>query len=91
VVVYHRTHGVTEFVAREQSLRVIVDRLQRASVPRLVIESRQDDQDDRRTIGRARATTPALVFEHRFGPDEPLLWSPMASRGPSAPEQDGGR
>lgn len=74
VVVCHRTHGITEFVARERALRVVVDRLQQASVSRLVIESRQDDREDQRTIARARSARPPLVFEHRAGAEEPLLW-----------------
>jgi hypothetical protein len=74
VVVFHRTHGITEFVARERALRVVIERLQQAFVSRLVIESRQDDRDDQRTIARARSATPPLVFEHRAGADEPLLW-----------------
>jgi hypothetical protein len=74
VVVCHRTHGVTGFAARRLALARVVERVQASSVPRLVIESRHDDVDDRRTIGRARRPAPALVFDHRLGGDEPMLW-----------------
>lgn len=40
----------------------------------LVIESRQDDTDDERTIHRHRQPEPRLVFEHRRETDEPMLW-----------------
>lgn len=74
VVVCHRRHGVTEFKARERCLTAIVERIQADEVARLVIESRRDDSDDHRTIHRARAALPSLVYEHRSGRDEPLLW-----------------
>lgn len=32
------------------------------------------DADDERTIHRERHREPRLVFEHRRGTDEPLLW-----------------
>jgi len=73
-VVAIRSHGVTEFQAREHCLRHIVEDLQARSVPRLTIESRQDDRDDQRTIARARTRHPPLVFEHRDAAVEPLLW-----------------
>ena len=38
------------------------------------MESRQDDRDDQRTILRSRAPEPLLTFDHRRGPDEPILW-----------------
>ena len=74
VVVRRRRHGVTEFEARTRCLVHIVGALQLRSVDRLVIESRQDDMDDERTIHRHRQPEPRLVFEHRRGIDEPLLW-----------------
>ena len=74
VVVCRRHHGVTEFEARTRCLAYIVGALQVRSVDRLVIESRQDDVDDARTIHRHRLREPRLVFEHRRGSDEPLLW-----------------
>ncbi|MEI2704346.1 MAG: hypothetical protein V9E89_03565 [Ilumatobacteraceae bacterium] len=74
VVVCRRRHGVTEFQARTRCLAYIVGALQLRSVDRLVIESRQDDVDDERTIHRHRQRAPRLVFEHRRGVDEPLLW-----------------
>ena len=43
-------------------------------MPRLTIESRQDDSDDRRTIARSRLPEPSLVFDHRQVSREPLLW-----------------
>lgn len=73
-VVCVRGHGVTEFQARGACLGALVTDLQRRSVERLVIESRQDDRDDQRTIGRVRLREPRLVFEHRRGVDDPLLW-----------------
>ncbi|MFN8020856.1 MAG: hypothetical protein U0Q03_04935 [Acidimicrobiales bacterium] len=74
VVMCRRRHGVTEFEARARCLEHIVSALQERSVERLVIESRQDDVDDERTIRRHRQQEPRLVFEHRRGVDEPLLW-----------------
>ncbi len=69
-----RTHGVTEFQARAACLTAIVRLLQARSVPRLTIESRQDDRDDQRTIALVRQPEPPLVFEHVVGRREPLLW-----------------
>jgi hypothetical protein len=74
IAVCARTHGVTEFNARDACLAEIVRQLQARSVPRLTIESRQDDSDDRRTIARSRASQPSLVFDHRQGSREPVLW-----------------
>jgi hypothetical protein len=74
VVVCRRRHGVTEFEARTRCLAYIIGALQMRSVERLVIESRQDDVDDERTIHRHRQREPRLIFEHRRGRDEPLLW-----------------
>jgi hypothetical protein len=71
VVTCQRRHGVTEFEARSRCLASIVATLQLRSVDRLVIEN---DVDDERTIHRQRE--PRLVFEHRRGTDEPLLWIP---------------
>jgi len=53
---------------------VIVTRLQERAVGRLVIESRQDDRADERTIHAARRPQPRLVFEHRISAGEPMLW-----------------
>jgi len=69
-----RSHGVSEFEARSRCLATIVAALQARGVDRLVIESRQDDTDDERTVLRNRRPEPRLVFEHRRGVDEPLLW-----------------
>ena len=74
IVVCARTHGVSEFHARDACLAAIVRLLQERSVPRLTIESRQDDQDDQRTIVLSRLPEPSLVFDHRQGLREPLLW-----------------
>ena len=74
ITVRTRTHGVTEFDARDACLGEIVRQLQGRSVPRLTVESRQDDRDDRRTIARSRAPEPPLVFDHRVSSLEPLLW-----------------
>ena len=73
-VVCIRSHGSTEFQARAMCLAEIVRELQERSVPRLTIESRQDDRDDQRTVLRARRPEPSLVFDHRRGQREPLLW-----------------
>ena len=70
----HRPHEVTEFEARARCLGYIVSAVQGRSVERLVIESRQDDLDDERTIRRHRQRELRLVFEHRRGVDEQLLW-----------------
>ena len=74
VVICHRNHGITEFRAREQCLSEIVLHLQRDAVPQLVMESRHDDREDHRTIPRARRVEPPLVWEHRLGAEESLLW-----------------
>lgn len=74
VVVCTRGHGVSEFQARALCLRQIVRLLQERGVPRLTIESRHDDWDDQRTIVRVRLPEPPLVFDHRLGLREPLLW-----------------
>ena len=74
VVICHRNHGITEFRAREQCLSEIVLHLQRDAVPHLVMESRHDDREDHRTIPRARRVEPLLVWEHRLGAEESLLW-----------------
>ena len=74
VVVCTRGHGVSVFHARDACLAEIVRLLQERSVPRLTIESRQDDRDDQRTIGKSRLSEPSLVFDHRQGLREPLLW-----------------
>lgn len=73
-VVCTKDHGVTEFQARATCVSVIVERLQARRVAKLVIESRQDDYDDARTITQARVPEPRLVFEHRPARYEPLLW-----------------
>ena len=67
-------HGITQFRARSSCLAYLVGELQRRSVSLLVLESRQDDRDDFRVIERVRASDPPLVFEHRPGGTEPLLW-----------------
>jgi hypothetical protein len=69
-----RAHGVTEFRARDECLAELVRRLQADGVERLTIESRQFDQDDVRTIVRARSKEPSLTFDHVVGLREPLLW-----------------
>ena len=74
VTVCVRTHGVTQFVARAACLAEIVRRLQSLEVPRLTIESRQDDRDDQRSIQRVRSADPLLVFEHVEPLGEPILW-----------------
>ena len=74
VVVVQRSHGVTEFAARHQCLTAIVQRLSAEKVSHLTLESRMDDRDDRRTIGQVRKTEPPLVFEHRPGAADPMLW-----------------
>jgi hypothetical protein len=66
--------GRREHEARAACLTAIVAELQARAVPRLVIESRQDDRDDRVVIHRVRAREPRLEFEHRRGRDVPALW-----------------
>ncbi len=61
-------------MARAFCLGGIVAELQQRNVGRVVIESRQDDRDDVVTVTRARTRRPPLVFEHRTGPEEPMLW-----------------
>lgn len=74
IVVCVRRHGVSQFRARDVCLAEIVRQLQHEAVPRLTIESRQDDRDDQRTILRSRASDPMLRFDHRRSADEPILW-----------------
>ena len=74
VTICYRDHGVTEYRARADCLTALVTELQQRAVGRLVIESRQDDHEDELLIRRVRANGPQLVFEHRLGVGEPLLW-----------------
>jgi hypothetical protein len=73
VVVCHRRHGVTEFLAREACLGAIVAEVQSQGVDRLVIESRQDDSEDTRIISRVRQPLPPLVFEDCIAGREAML------------------
>ena len=72
--VCNRGHGITEFSARAACLARIVEVVQAAGVSRLVIESRADDREDERVLARARNSNQVLVFEHRSGKVEPMLW-----------------
>jgi len=74
VVVSTRRHGVSEFHARDPCLAEIVRQLQERSVPRLTVESRQDDRDDHQTILQNRRPEPSLTFDHRQGQSDPILW-----------------
>jgi hypothetical protein len=74
VAITQRGHGATEFAARNACLTVVVERVQRHDVPRLVIESRDDDREDERHLVRVRQPEPWLVFEHRRASAEPMLW-----------------
>lgn len=67
VITFRKRHGSGEFEARRACIQRIVEMLQARSVVRLVLESRQDDHDDRRAIIQARKPDPPLVFEHRAG------------------------
>ena len=67
-------HEVDEFRARAASVAEIVRQLQRREVVSLVLESRQDDSDDQRVISRTRAREPFMLFEHRSGKHERMLW-----------------
>ncbi|MAT05777.1 MAG: hypothetical protein CL424_12135 [Acidimicrobiaceae bacterium] len=73
-VICVKGHGVTEFQARAMCVTEIVERLQGRRVAKLVIESRQNDLDDARTITVARSPEPRLVFEHRTARHEQILW-----------------
>lgn len=73
-VVCDKRHGANEFHARAACVAEIVRQLQRRAVGMLVIESRQDDRGDVRTITRTRAEEPPLVFEHRTARHERALW-----------------
>jgi hypothetical protein len=74
VVSARMTYDRDEEAAREARIGRIVSELQTRSVERLVLESRDDDRHDARTIIRARLPAPALLFEHRAPLTEPLLW-----------------
>ena len=74
IAVAQRGHGATEFAARNACLTAVVERVQRHDVPRLVIESRDDDREDERHLVRVRQPEPWLVFEHRRASAEPMLW-----------------
>jgi hypothetical protein len=69
-----KDHGTNDFRARAACVSEIVRQLQTRQVGRLVLESRQDDADDRRVITRTRARTPALIFDHRNARSERMLW-----------------
>ena len=73
VVICHRRHGITEFVARETCLSALVGEVQSQRVDRLVLESRQDDREDSRIIAKLRQPEPPLIFEHRTARREPML------------------
>ena len=73
VVVCHRRHGITEFIAREACLAALVSEVQSQRVDRLVLESRQDDREDARIISKLRQPEPPLVFEHRTARREAML------------------
>lgn len=74
IAVAQRGHGATEFAARNACLTAVVERVQQSDVPRLVIESRDDDREDERHLVRVRQPEPWLVFEHRRATAEPMLW-----------------
>lgn len=73
-VTARRARGQTEHAARRAVLSTLVARLQDQAVAQLIVESRQDDSDDQRTITTARQTEPYLGFDHVRGVDEPCLW-----------------
>ena len=74
VVVCHRGHGVTEFRARNACLTDDRRAAAGVDVPHLVIESRQDDREDRAHI-RSRPTARATAgVRAPTGSEEPLLW-----------------
>ena len=74
IAVAHRGHGISEFAARNACISVVVDQVQRRDIPRLVLESRDDDREDERHLVRVRQPEPSLVFEHRRASAEPMLW-----------------
>jgi hypothetical protein len=74
IAVAQRGHGASEFAARNACLTAVVESVQRRDVPRLVIESRDDDREDERHLVRVRQSEPWLVFEHRRASAEPMLW-----------------
>jgi len=69
-----KDHQVDEFRARAECVAEIVRQVQSREVLTLVLESRQDDRDDERVIVRTRNKEPFLVFEHRLGKQERMLW-----------------
>jgi hypothetical protein len=73
VVVCHRRHGITEFVACKTCLAALVSEVQSQRVDCLVLESRQDDREDARIISKLRQPEPPLAFEHRTAWREPML------------------
>jgi hypothetical protein len=48
--------------------------LQVKAVPHLVVESRHHDSEDHLVVPRVRHAEPPLVWEHRLGTEESLLW-----------------
>jgi hypothetical protein len=74
VVVARIDHDSNSERARAVCLTRLVELLQDRGVSRVVIESRDDDRIDVRTVIAARRPTPLLVFEHRPPDGEPLLW-----------------
>ena len=67
-------HQTDEFRARAECVAEIVREVQSRGVVSLVLESRQDDRDDERVIMRTRTKETFMVFEHRPGKLERMLW-----------------
>ena len=71
IAVAQRGHGATEFAARNACLAAVVESLQRHDVPRLVVESRDDDREDERhlvRVGQLLVRDDARISGYRFGP-----------------------
>jgi hypothetical protein len=60
--------------ARDACVAALVKELKDREVPRLSIESRQNGADDHRTIVRSCLLQPRLMYDHRIGMREPMLW-----------------
>ena len=69
-----KDHQTDEFRARAECVAEIVREVQSRGVVSLVLESRQDDRDDERVIMRTRTKETFMVFEHRPGKLERMLW-----------------
>lgn len=72
-----KTAGRSDRDARDEALAHVVDALNTAGVRRVLIESCEQDQDDRQVIHRQLGANSAMTYSHApASSNEPLLWLP---------------